>query len=433
MGDVRVPSERKYGAQTARALRNFAVPPPGLALGDHPDLIHAVLAIKRAAARANVQIEAIDQWRGRLIEEACVAIATGGDWRQEFPVNILHGGGGTSANMNVNEVVAHVANAIARGDDRSDGSRVDPLDHVNKNQSTNDVYPTACRLSVIERASAIVSALRTTEERWSGLSQQIGDVPRLARTCLQDAVESNFSALLGGYLAATARCRLRLERAIEPLHIVSIGGGVAGQPNASPEAYRRAVIQELGALTRREKLRLTNDFADAAQNSDQLLDLTQALEMLARILLKQAHDLRLLSSGPEGGIGEVILPAVQPGSSAIPGKVNPVIPEFVIQCSMQTISACSACGMAIDHAELDLNVWEGVFAYNASTSLSLLVAAVEAWNAHCLSDLQIDEDLNRARAATIAPRLAIAVQQSSYSCAAKGAETAPDDRSEAKR
>lgn len=397
MGKVRVPAERRYGAQTARALVNFSVPPPGFALGEHPDLVRAMLLIKHAAARANVSLETLEPRRGQLIEKACDAVLRDCDLRTEFPVSILHGGGGTSANMNVNEVVAHVANSIGRlGSDGPSG--VDPLDHVNKNQSTNSVYPTACRLALLDRLGALIAGLRGTESLWGELSDRIGHLPRLARTCLQDAVKSDFASLFGGYEAATGRCRNRLETAESHLHTISLGGGVAGQPDASPERYRTAVTGELRRLTGRDDLRSTSNFADAAQNADELLELAHALEALARVLLKQSQDLRILASGPEGGLGEIALPALQPGSSAIPGKVNPVIPEFVAQCAMQTIAASTACGIATDQAELDLNVWEGVYAHNLSTTLSLLLAAIEAWNSRCLAGLEVDEALNRERA-----------------------------------
>ena len=257
----------------------------------------------------------------------------------------------------------------------------------------------------------------SAEHAWRDASDRLGNEPRLARTCLQDAVLTDYAALFIPYAEATGRCRARLVQAASRLLSVSVGGGIAGQPDATPAPYRAAVIDALRHTTGLRELRVTESFADAAQNADDLLSLAQALDALSRMLIKQAKDLRLLTSGPEGGLHEVILPAVQPGSSAMPGKINPVIPEFVIQCSMYTIGAAVACGMATDHAELDLNVWEGVYVHGLLTAVTLQRAAVEAWHQRCIAGLALDSTTNRAHAASLTPRLAAVVQNDSYSAA----------------
>jgi aspartate ammonia-lyase len=427
MGRVRVPANRRYGAQTARAVANFGVPRPGLALGDHGGLVRALLDLKRAAAQANARSGALDPARTELVVAACAEIRSLRSLRPDFPVHILHGGGGTSANMNVNEVVAHAANARGRLGTRS-RRRVDPLEHVNRNQSTNDVYPSACRLALLRASSELTSLLVGSEGRWDALIARHGATPRLARTCLQDAVASDFAALFRPYAAVTVRCRERLERAVRRLQKLSLGGGLAGQPGATSAAYRAALAEAMPDAVGRDDLTLTADFADAAQNADDLLELAQALDALARVLVKQASDLRLLASGPEGGLSELLLAPLQPGSTALPGKVNPVVPEFVVQCGMQTIAAAGACGMATDHAELDLNVWEGVYVYNLSLALSLMSAAVEAWNERCLATLAVDEAVNRRRADAPAARTAALVQAHSY----RHAERQLEARSRAK-
>jgi aspartate ammonia-lyase len=198
---------------------------------------------------------------------------------------------------------------------------------------------------------------------------------------------------------------------------VSLGGGVAGQPNATSEHYRAAIVAELRTATGLTELRLTANFADSAQNADDLLALAQDLDTLARVLIKQAKDLRLLASGPEGGLSEVILPALQPGSSAMPGKINPIVPEFVVQCAMYAIGAAAACAMATDHAELDLNVWEGIYVHNLLSAQSLLLGAIEAWNCRCLNGLQVDDAVNIAHAASLTSQLATVAQTRSYSAA----------------
>jgi aspartate ammonia-lyase len=416
MGKVRVPVARRYGAQTARAIANFGNAPLGFALGDQPHLVSSLLHVKHAAALANMTIGALDTRRGDLIAAACSSIAQECDLAQDFPVHILHGGGGTSANMNANEVVAYSANTLA-GKTRISQRLVDPLDHVNKHQSTNDVYPTACRLALSRHTEQLVAHLTSSERAWRELSGRWGDEPRLARTCLQDAVTSDYASLFIPYAEATRRCRIRLAQTATRLLTVSLGGGIAGQPGATPAPYRDAVIDALQTTTGLSDLRVTKSFADAAQNADDLLTLAQDLDALSRMLVKQAKDLRLLTSGPEGGLHEVLLPAVQPGSSAMPGKVNPVIPEFVAQCSMYAVGAAAACGMAAGHAELDLNVWEGVYVHSLLTALTLLGAAVAAWHQRCVTGLSLDLGSNRAHAASLTPQLAVVVQDSSYSAA----------------
>lgn len=410
IGIVEVPATRRYGAQTGRAVANFPVTVTGHTIGDLPALVHALLRIKQAAARANRRCGYLDEPRATLIDQACVALLNDPELALEFPVHILHGGGGTSGNMNANEVIAHTANRVADG-----GPVVDALDHVNKNQSTNDVYPTACRLSLLAETDRLVEALEQGERTLEALVERLQGLPRLARTCMQDAVGSTFDAFFGAYVAAWRRHHRRLGEARAALDVISLGGGVAGQPGATPNDYRDAVLDELRELVPARVLRSTEHFADAAQNADDLLFLAHALDGLARTLIKQAQDLRFLVSGPEGGIAEIRLPPQQPGSSAIPGKINPVIPEFVIQCGMQTVASATACGLAVEHADLDLNVWEGVFVHNISVALSLMASAVSVFDVRCLRGLDVDADMNRARSDVSTARIAKHAQERSYS------------------
>ncbi len=230
-------------------------------------------------------------------------------------------------------------------------------------------------------------------------------------------MKSEFGLFFGAYRRAWDRAGERIGGSLPRLLTLSVGGGVAGQRDATPARYRDAVLLELRRVFDCDGIQLTSDFTDAAQNSDDLLDLAHALDTLARVLIKQAQDLRLLGSGPEAGLGEVILPALQPGSSAIPGKINPVIPEFVIQCAMQTIASVTACGLAVQQAELDLNVWEGVLVYNLSIGLGLMRSAVDGFTDRCLSGLQIDEALNRKHSCVTTPKVAMLAQAISHHAA----------------
>jgi aspartate ammonia-lyase len=196
---------------------------------------------------------------------------------------------------------------------------------------------------------------------------------------------------------------------------VSLGGGVAGQPNASPPGFSAAIIAELEHRGIGPGLRLADNLADAAQHTDDLLDVAHALDAFGRVLIKHAHDLRILASGPEGGLAELQLPPVQPGSSAMPGKVNPVIAEFAIQCAMQTAAATTACAAAVERADLDLNVWEGVTFTNLDLASRLLAAATDTLVSRCLEGIAIDERLNRDRAQVSTARVAQTVRDSDYS------------------
>lgn len=425
-GDVAlIPRRVLYGAHTRHALENFPSAPAGLTLGDHPELVTSLLQIKQAAARANATVGFLDSKRAALVDRACAALLTKTDCRRQFPVHILQGGGGTSANMNANEVVAAVANALD-GIRSTAPWRIDALDHVNKNQSTNDVYPSACRLSLSVLLRRLIEAVDGTRHLWSELRQRYGEVPRLARTCLRDAVTSDFDVWFGACESAWSRAGARLERADAQIQALSLGGGVAGQPAATPEGYRDAVLSELQVIVGSPSLTRASDLGDAAQNPDELLDVANAIATFARILIKQCNDLRLLGSGPHAGIGELKLPAVQLGSSAVPGKVNPVIPEFAMQCAMQSVTAAGACGLATEHGELDLNVWEGVFVYNLAVAMKLLTAGVESLGTRCLAGMTIDENKNRSNAMSPTTRLAALAQAQSYGVASLQAER--DDR-----
>ena len=201
------------------------------------------------------------------------------------------------------------------------------------------------------------------------------DEPRMARTCLQDAVAVTFGDLFGGYEAALARAAERIAREVEELHAVNLGGTIVGRPQDAPEGYRREILPSLRVVSGDPAYRSAPNLFDAAQNPDGLVAVSSGLDLLARVLIKAAKDLRLLSSGPEAGLGEIRLPAVQPGSSIMPGKVNPVIPEFVIQCCFQVLGNHAACAGVLDHGELDLNVWESVLLFNVLDSMRLLANA----------------------------------------------------------
>ena len=395
-----VPADALYGAQTARALANF--PLDGQArLGDYPEVVRALLITKVAAARANSAIGALDPVIARAIEAAATTIADEGDFVSLFPIHHLHGGGGTSANINVDEVLANVAEELLGGV-RGRYERVDPLDHVNLNQSTNDVYPTAIHIAVLRRWGSLRSALQELSAEVHNCIGRFGTQPRLARTCLQDAVPTTFGDLFGGYAAAVERGATRIGQAVDELRRVSMGGTVVGRVEDLPDGYLRAVLEALHALED-PRLHHPESFYDAAQNVDDLIAVSSALDSLGGTLVKISKDLRLLASGPEAGLGEISIPAVQPGSSAMPFKVNPVIPEFVIHLAWQVSGNHRMATLAHEHGELDLNVWESAIAYPVLDSMRSLDSAATALARRCLNGLEPVPERNRRNAASIIP------------------------------
>jgi aspartate ammonia-lyase len=430
LGAVSVPGDALWGAQTQRAVENF--PLAGEAtIGDCPDLIAALMAVKTAAARANARAGALESAVAEAIVAAAGAVRAGGLYTH-FPVHRLHGGGGTSANMNANEVLANLAEE-SMGGCRGEYRRAHPNDHVNLNQSTNDVYPTACRVAVVTRWRASRGGVLALADAFAAQAADAGAAPRLARTCLQDAVAGEWGQLFGAYAAALRRAAARVDETVERLHEVNLGGGIVGHRGDVPPAYFAAVIEELRAATGDPAYRQAADLYDAAQNPDAAVAVSAALDLLARTVVKVAKDLRLLGSGPEGGLGELELPAVQPGSSAMPGKVNPVIPEFAVQLALSACGKHAACQAAIDHGELDLNVWESLVTFSLLDAMALLAAACATLAERCVSSLRVNRGRSAANADTLIPALARLAQAHGYARVSEVCRAASGEPQEIRR
>lgn len=416
LGEVQVPRDALYGAQTQRALGNFPLSGER-SVGDYPALIEALLRVKWAAAEANRTAGFLDgEVAGAIVQGARELIDEGAC--RHFPIHRFHGGGGTSANMNANEVLANRGEELLGGR-RGQYRRVHPNDHVNLHQSTNDVYPTACRVAVIASWPRPAQALEKLGQVLHGRSHQFRDEPRVARTCLQDAVAVTFGDLFGGYEAVLARAADRISRDVDELHGVNLGGTIVGRPQDAPEGYRKQILPRLREVSGDPAYRPDPNLFDAAQNPDGLVAVSSGLELLARALIKIAKDLRLLGSGPEAGLGEIRLPAVQPGSSIMPGKVNPVIPEFVVQCCFQVIGNHAACAGVLDHGELDLNIWESVLLFNVLDSMGLLANAAHTLAESCLEGVTVVPERNRRNADSIIPLLTELVKARGYSAVSR--------------
>lgn len=375
LGEIAVPSDALWGAHTQRAIKNFPLR-GSRTIGDLPELINALVAIKHATATANHRAGVLTHTLSQRIREACDELLDDLPTRQ-FPVHVLHGGGGTSANMNVNEVVANLA-AHNAGEQIGTYLSVHPTGHVNLNQSTNDTFPTACRLAIRSRWANAEHELHDALQRIETTTRELADEPRLARTCLQDAVPATFGDLFGAYHSFLTRGLNRIAARVNRLQEVSLGGIVMGRTDGVPPSYLEHVVADLAVISGWTDLTAAANRVDAAQHMDDLVDVADALDVFARGLIRIAKDLRLIGSGPDGGFGEIMLAPRQAGSSAMPGKVNPVMPEHAVLLAWQATSAATMVRSTLDHAELDLNVWESTALVGVVDAMDALVSATAA-------------------------------------------------------
>ncbi len=386
MGDVPVPADAYYGAQTARALGNFRLSP----LRFSRRFISALGWVKAAAAHANVTLGLLDARRGAAIVRAANEVAAG-DFDAHFPLDVFQTGSGTSTNMNANEVIANRA-AEHLGGARGDKSVVHPNDDVNMGQSTNDVFPTVLHVAALMTLeNDLLPALRVLAVALERKASEFADVVKAARTHLQDAVPITLGQEFGGYASVVRHDIARLERTRGHLAELAIGGTAAGTGlNAHPE-FAAHVVAELRSLTG-EKLHVAENRFEAMQNRDAAVEVSGACRTLAVGLLKMANDLRLLSSGPQTGLNEISLPDLQPGSSIMPGKVNPVIPEAVAMAAVQVIGHDAAIAVAASHGSMDLNTMMPVIAYDLLASLDLLATASRALADRCIDGIVAHRD-----------------------------------------
>jgi aspartate ammonia-lyase len=425
LGTINVPQQALYGANTQRALQSF--PPRGLkTLGDYPELVDALLRIKWAAADVNRQIALLDEAKAEAIIESARTLLEEKPYDQ-FPLCRLHGGGGSAMNINANEVLANCAEERLGGK-RGEYRLVHPNDHVNRHQSTNDVFPTACHMAIISASQGLDKALLHLVEALDKKAEILREQPRLARTCLQDAVEVTFGNLFSSYAAFVRRSGQRIRSVVKALYVVNLGGTIVGRTQDAPEAYRSEILPALGRVTGDTAYKAADNLFDVAQNPDDMVSVSGAIDLLARGLIKIAGDLRLLGSGPEAGLGEIRLPAIEAGSSIMPGKINPVVPESVIQCCFQVMGQHCACAAGLDHGELDLNIWEPIMVFNILESIELLTRAAVLLENRCIEGLSVIPERNLKNIDTIIPQLTHLMHEHGYStitdiCRAAGGDT----------
>ncbi len=408
MGEMAVPADALYGAQTARALENF----PISGLRPHPAFVEATVRVKLAAARVNGRLKLLPQRKARAIEQAAQEVL-GGRWRDQFVVDVYQAGAGTSHNMNVNEVLANRACEILGGK-RGDRSLVDPNDDVNMAQSTNDVVPTAMRLAALDLAPAAVDALQALGATFDAKAREWDGVVKAGRTHLMDATPIRLGQEVSGWAASLRAAAVRVLNTLPEMGALGIGGTAVGTGlNADPR-YPKLVTEELGRLAGAPLLLAPNPFY-AMQSLVPFSALSSGLRSAALELLRIGGDVRLLGSGPNTGLGELKLPPVQPGSSIMPGKVNPSMAEMLAMVCYQIVGLDAAIAAATSGGQLELNVMMPLVAFDLCHSLSILATGVRAFDERCAQGLEADEARCRhhaertvSLATALAPRIGYA-------------------------
>ncbi len=390
MGEMKLPAGALYGAQTARAVENF----PISGLHAHPAFLEATVRVKLAAARANAKLRLLPQKKARAIAAAALEVLEG-QWRDQFVVDVYQAGAGTSHNMNVNEVLANRASEILGG--APGDARVHPNDDVNMAQSTNDVIPTAMRLAALELAPRVGEALQALAGTFEKKAKDWDGIVKSGRTHLMDATPIRLGQEVSGWATALRSAAWRILSTLPELGAIGIGGTAVGTGlNADPR-YPRLVLAELVRITGDPLVASPNRFY-AMQSLAPFAALSAALRVAALELIRIGGDVRLLGSGPNTGLGELRLPPVQPGSSIMPGKVNPSMAEMLAMVSYQVIGLDAAIGAASSAGQLELNVMMPLVAFDLCHALTILANAVSAFDMRCARGLEADEKRCRAYA-----------------------------------
>ncbi len=385
LGEKSVPAAAYYGIHTVRALENFAVSRQTV----HPELIRAIATVKQAAAETNMHLGLLDSRVGSAIFQAAGEIAEG-RFADQFPLDALQGGAGTSTNMNVNEVIANRACELL-GSSKGDYAVVHPLDQVNLSQSTNDVYPTALRVAAIRLLQGLAEACAQLQGALQKKEAEFAGVLKLGRTEMQDAVPVTLGQEFAAWAEAIARDRWRLYKVEERLREVNLGGTAVGTGLNAERKYVFGVVERLRSLTGIGLARDEN-MIDTTQNADVFVEVSGLLKACATTLIKISNDLRILSSGPRGGFGEIRLPDLQAGSSIMPGKVNPVMPELLAQVAYQTIARDLAITLAAQGGQLELNAFLPLVAANLLPAMEELTGAMKLFAERCVSGIEANSE-----------------------------------------
>lgn len=385
LGSKEVNIDAYYGIQTLRAVENFPI--TGYRI--HEELIKAMAMVKKAAALANMETGRLYKGLGEVIVQAADEIING-KLHDQFIVDPIQGGAGTSINMNTNEVIANRALELM-GEKKGDYSKLSPNTHVNMAQSTNDAFPTAIHISVLNLLEKLLETMRKMHEVFSQKAKEFDSVIKMGRTHLQDAVPIRLGQEFEAYSRVLARDIKRIENTREHLYEVNMGATAVGTGlNANPK-YIVSVVKHLSFITGLP-LKNADHLVDATQNTDAYTEVSAALKVCMMNMSKIANDLRLMASGPRVGFNEITLPARQPGSSIMPGKVNPVMAELINQVAFQVIGNDHTICLASEAGQLELNVMEPILVFNLIQSISIMNNAFRVFTEHCLKGIEANKE-----------------------------------------
>lgn len=376
-----------FGIHTLRACENFPI--TGVQLKHFPELVRALAMVKLAASQANCELGVLDPERATAIRKACSAVMEG-DHHEHFVVDMIQGGAGTSSNMNANEVITNLS-LLELGRQPGDYSHLHPNDHVNLSQSTNDVYPTAIRLAVLFKYRTLIAEQRRLIDAFRLKANEFEHIIKVGRTQLQDAVPITLGREFESFAATIEADIDRLDELSKCLKIINMGGTAVGTRINTPNGYIVAVVKALSKVSGMQLVSASN-LMDASSDMGTFVSFSGLLRRVAVKISKICNDLRLLSSGPRAGFGEIVLPAVQAGSSIMPGKINPVIPEMVNQVAYQVVGNDMTITMAAENGQLQLNAMEPVIVYNLLESIRILTNAMRTLTDRCILGIKADEE-----------------------------------------
>ena len=392
LGERQIPAAAYWGIHTLRATENFEI--SGTHISAYPDLIRALALVKQSAARANLDLDLLDAAKARVIEAACIEIA-GGALLDQFVVDVIQGGAGTSTNMNANEVIANRALELL-GHAKGEYARLHPIEDVNASQSTNDVYPTALKVAACFAIQRLLSAMAELRGAFEKKAFEFRDVLKMGRTQLQDAVPMTLGQEFTTYAIMLGEDEARLTEAMALIQEINLGATAIGTGiNTDPEYAGQACrhLSELSGLP----LKRAHNMIEATQDTGAFVQLSGVLKRIAAKLSKTCNDLRLLSSGPQAGFGEINLPPRAAGSSIMPGKVNPIIPEVVNQIAFEVIGNDITITMASEAGQLQLNAFEPIMFWSLAKSITHLTAGCKTLARNCVAGITANRELLEAR------------------------------------
>jgi aspartate ammonia-lyase len=393
IGERAVPDAAYYGVHTLRAMENFDI--SGVTLAVHPELVTALAHVKEATALANRELGILEPGKAAAIVTACEEIAAG-ELRDQFTVDVIQGGAGTSSNMNVNEVVANRA-LEHLGHQKGDYRHLHPIEDVNRGQSTNDVYPTAVKIALQSAIGDLLSAMTELRAAFAAKGTEFADVLKIGRTQLQDAVPMTLGQEFTAFAVTLGEDEQRLAEATALLTEINLGGTAIGTGLNAHPGFAELACNTLARITGLP-LTLAADLVEATQDAGVFVQLSGVLKRIAVKLSKTCNDLRLLSSGPQSGLNEINLPRTQAGSSIMPGKVNPVIPEVVNQIAFEVIGNDSTITMAAEAGQLQLNAFEPIIAHSLLNSIRHLAAGCRTLTARCVTGITANKERLRDQA-----------------------------------